>query len=347
MSSYLPPEWEEKTMSEMRQNLATKEWVIIASERARRPEEFLEAGRELAECRPAWEKGCPFCPDASGGEEHETLRIPEEGDWQIRILRNKYPALIDVGESKREFDGVHRSMAGIGYHEIVVESPLHNLSPALQTPEEIQRILQAYLIRGKEISKDMRIEEILFFKNHGNRAGTSLLHPHSQLIALPVVPYRTRQRAEEARRYSDDTGECVFCRMLKDEIKSQQRIISINKHFVAFILYAAFSPFHMWVLPRRHVSSFLDISSQEQVDLSLLMREVLRKLYIGLRDPDYNYAIRSAPLHDPGKDYLHWYITIIPRVTRSAGFEMGSGMFINTALPEDSAAWLRGVSLGG
>jgi UDPglucose--hexose-1-phosphate uridylyltransferase len=329
-------------MPELRQNIATKEWVILATERAKRPEEFVQPHRPLTEDRPEWEEGCPFCP---GNEELdlEIMRIPECGTWQLRVVHNKYPALQLVGERKRTFEGVHRQITGVGYHEVLVESPLHNTCPALEAAIEVSLMLEAFKIRGREIAQDTRIEQIIYFKNHGDHAGTSLVHPHTQLIGLPIVPYNIRARTEEARRYFDDTGHCVLCHMLSDELKVGQRVVAKNKYFVAFIPYAALSPFHIWVLPRRHESSFLNATAHELAELGNLMRQVLRKLYVGLRDPDYNYVIRSAPLRDLGTEYLHWYVTIIPRVTHSAGFELGSGMFINVASPEISATFLREV----
>jgi UDPglucose--hexose-1-phosphate uridylyltransferase len=329
-------------MPELRQNIATKEWVIIATERATRPEELVQPLRPTTEDRPEWEEGCPFCP---GNEELdlEVMRIPERDPWQLRVVSNKYPALQLEGERMRTFEGVHRQISGVGYHEVLVESPLHNTCPALESAIEVSLMLEAFKIRGREIAQDQRIEQIIYFKNHGDRAGTSLVHPHTQLIGLPIVPYSIRARAEEARRYFDDTGRCVLCHMLSDELKDDQRLVAKSKFFVAFIPYAALSPFHIWILPRRHESNYLNATAHELADLGGLMRRVLRKLYVGLRDPDHNYVIRSAPLHDLGPEYLHWYVTIVPRVTRSAGFELGSGMFINVALPETSAAFLRKV----
>jgi len=329
-------------MPELRQNIASKEWVIIATERAKRPEDLVQPRRPLTEDRPKWDKDCPFCP---GNEEIdlEIMRIPERGPWQLRAVCNKYPALRLEGERMRTFEGVHRQITGVGYHEVLVESPLHNTCPALESAVEVSLMLEAFKIRGREIAHDPRIEQIIYFKNHGERAGTSLAHPHTQLIGLPIVPYSIRARTEEARRYFDDTGRCVFCHMLSDELRDGKRLVTKSKFFVAFIPYAALSPFHIWILPRRHESDFLNVTAHELADLGHLMRRVLRKLYVGLRDPDYNYVLRSAPLHDLGAEYLHWYVTIVPRVTRSAGFELGSGMFINQALPEASAAFLRGV----
>ncbi|MFQ5611319.1 MAG: DUF4931 domain-containing protein [Anaerolineae bacterium] len=331
-------------MPELRQNMATKEWVIIATERAQRPEEFIQE-RGLTEDHPVWDADCPFCPGNEEPPEMEVMRISEGDAWQLRIVKNKFPALVKEGARVRTFDGVHRSLTGIGYHEIVVETPRHNACPALQTEEEITRTIQAFQMRYWEISKDLRIEQVICFKNHGRRAGTSLVHPHGQLIGLPVVPYMIRARIEEARRYFDDTGDCVLCRMWREERAFEARLVAKNRHFVAFIPYAAFSPFHLWVVPRRHAPSFADASPNEITALGRIVHNILRRIYYGLRDPDYNYVIRSAPTKEGGIDYLHWYVTIIPRVTRSAGFEMGSGMYINTALPARSAAFLRSVKL--
>jgi UDPglucose--hexose-1-phosphate uridylyltransferase len=330
-------------MPELRQNMATKEWVIIATERARRPSDFVQPSRTLTEARPEWDAACPFCP---GNEENdlEVMRIPSHGPWQVRIVGNKYPALQRYGERMRTFDGVHRQISGVGYHEVVIEAARHNTCAALETPDEVALTLEAFKIRNKEIAQDPRIEQIICFKNHGERAGTSLAHPHAQMVALPIVPFAIRTRIEEARRYFDDTGQCAFCHMLSEEMKARSRIVAENDSFVAFVLYAAFSPFHIWIMPRHHKSSFLHASAQELADLGVILRQVLRKYYLGLRDPDYNFVIRTAPLHDPGDDYLHWYVTLVARVTSTAGFEMGSGMYINTTLPEHSAEFLRSVT---
>ena len=329
-------------MPELRQNRATKQWVIVAVERAHRSEEFVQRERSLTEERPEWEADCPFCPGREA-DEKDVMRLPPGGPWQVRVVRNKYPALQQEGERIQTFDGVHRRISGVGHHEVLIESPRHNLCAALDTPQNLTLTLETLKARSRALAQDPRVEQIVCFQNHGERAGTSLLHPHSQIIALPVVPYDIRVRAEEARRHFDDAGKCVFCQMLGDELKDGSRIIAESDLFVAFILYAAFSPFHMWIVPRHHKPSFLQATTLELADLAVLLRRVLRLLYAGLRDPDYNYVIRSAPLHDPGHDSLHWYITLVPRVTRSAGFELGSGMFINTTLPEKAAAFLRAV----
>jgi UDPglucose--hexose-1-phosphate uridylyltransferase len=327
-------------MPELRQNLATREWVIIATERAKRPEQFAMPRRERVEDLPPYDALCPFCP---GNEELdlERLRVPAEGEWELRVVGNRYPALRENGPIVRQLDGVHRSLPGVGYHEVVVESRLHNTCPAIEQVDEVERTLRAFQLRGEAYSADERVEQIVYFKNHGPTAGTSLLHPHAQVIALPVVPYTIRTRAAEARRYFDDHGECVICRMREDESEAQLRIVAETEHFSAFIPYAAFSPFHLWIVPRRHAASYLDATPEEVRDLAVLLRDMLRRVYYALNDPDYNYVIRTAPQCEHTARHLHWYTAIVPRVTQTAGFELGSGMFINTALPEESAQFLR------
>jgi UDPglucose--hexose-1-phosphate uridylyltransferase len=204
-------------------------------------------------------------------------------------------------------------------------------------------MLHTFRRRGRQIADDSRIEHIVYFRNHGLRAGTSLVHPHTQLIGLPVVSHDSRARIEEARRYFDDTGCCCYCAALASELDARSRIIVESMHFVAFIPYASSSPFHTWIVPRRHDPNFLSATDEQLSDLGNVMRRVLRKLYLGLRDPDYNYIIRSAPLRDVNQEYLHWYVTIVPRLSQAAGFELGSGMFINPTVPEESAGFLRSV----
>jgi UDPglucose--hexose-1-phosphate uridylyltransferase len=332
-------------MPELRQNLATREWVIIATERAKRPHHYVQPQQHiLTEAEMPYDPTCPFCP---GHEELdlEIERMPVTGPWQTRVVTNKFPALSSEGELVRTFDGVHRCIFGLGYHEIVVEHPSHNTTLALMLPTEIDQVLQTFYNRGWDIQRDARIEQLIFFKNHGVQAGATLKHPHSQIVALPVVPNSIRYRIEEARRYFDDNGECVYCVMMRDELEKSIRVVEASQHFVAFALYASSSPFHVWVMPRQHNVSFLFAQKEELADLAQILRRVLRRLYRGLRDPAYNLIIRTAPAKEIGKDYLHWYVTLVPRLSSPAGFELGSGMFINTALPEESAGFLREVEI--
>ena len=331
-------------MSEIRQNPITRDWVIIASHRAKRPNEFAQPGTRKTPPLPAHDPACPFCPGNEGPDELFRL-AGDDQEWRLRVVTNKYPALSPHGQRDRTIDGIYRAMPAVGRHEVIIEHRDHHLATAQLAPDEIASILQVYRSRYATVRKDPRIEAIIIFKNHGERAGTSLRHPHSQLAATPIVPNEIRRRAEEAVRFYDDTGECIFCHTLRQELAARERIIVEREHVVAFVPYAAISPFHIWVFPRRHTSSFEQIRDVEITDLAHVLRLVLAKLHYGLGDPDYNYVVRSIPTYDGQTSYFHWYLSIIPRVSRTAGFELGSGMFINPTRPEESAHFLRSVKI--
>ncbi|MCK5237156.1 MAG: galactose-1-phosphate uridylyltransferase, partial [Deltaproteobacteria bacterium] len=326
-------------MSELRQNLITREWVIIATERAARPDQFSRDTEKKP--LPVHSESCPFCPGNEDKTPGETFRISSGGDWKIRVVPNKFAALSPDVAKERLREGIRRRVTGSGRHEVIIETPLHNTPPALFEHNQLKELIRIYVNRYLDAYMDPRVEHVIIFKNHGEQAGTSLAHPHSQLAATPVVPTQIRTRVEEATRFFDDTGECVFCQTLREELLAHERIVCETKHFVAFVPYAALSPFHLWIFPRRHMSSFEDIVDTELGDLARILKTVLSKMYRGLKNPDYNYSIRSVPTRDRNTEYFHWYLTIVPRISRTAGFELGSGMFINTTIPEESAAFLR------
>ncbi len=330
-------------MREIRQNLITKDWVIFATDRGKRPHEFAEAHQSID--LPQYKPNCPFCVGNENDGTVETLRIADEHGWQVRVTTNKYPALSNMGERIRCTDGLHRSITGVGYHEVIIEHPHHNQTLALMELAQIERVISAFRSRYRQIRQDNRIEAIVIFKNHGVRAGTSLEHPHSQLAGLPIVPFQFRMRVDEAIRYFDDHGSCLFCDTIADELHTGDRIITTTEFFTAFIPYAALSPFHIWIFPLRHTSSFEDITDAEMADFAKILQTVLAKLYFALGNPDYNFTIRSSPTGERDTEYFHWYLAIVPHVSRIAGFELGSGMYINTALPEDSAKFLREYNL--
>lgn len=331
-------------MPEIRQNLITREWVIIATERAKRPEDFAKKER-IEKGLPEFNPSCPFCPGNEDKTPPEVFRLSGKESWQIRVVPNKFAALSREGARERKLAGIKRSISGVGIHDVIIETPLHNTTTALLPEEHVEKILQAYKHCYLEVSEDPRIEQVILFKNHGESAGTSLEHPHSQLIGTPVMPYQVRDRIEHAIRYFDDTGECVFCRTLRDELQDQERIVAESPYFLAFIPYAALSPFHIWIFPKKHNACFGEIEAEQITDLAKILKLVLAKLYYGLEDPDFNYVIRA--IRDKAKtiDYFHWYLSIVPRLTKAAGFELGSGMYINTSLPEASATFLRSVRL--
>lgn len=331
-------------MPEIRRNLITRDWVIIATERAKRPHELLTPKLSKTVLQP-YSAHCPFC---AGNEERTPIecgRISDGNGWKVRSVPNKFPALVSEGEPIMTIQGMYRSVEGVGIHEVLIEHPRHDLTTALLPIEDVANIILLYRQRYQEIRKDRRIRAIIIFKNHGEKAGTSLEHPHSQIAATPIVPTQIRIRIEEAIRFFDDTGECLFCQTLREELATNKRIILKSDHFVAFIPYAALSPFHIWIFPLRHTSSFDEITDAEVVDLALTLKTVLAKLYYGLNNPDYNYSIRSLPTDSFAKDYFHWYLAVIPRLGITAGFELGSGMYINPSLPEESAKYLSELQI--
>jgi UDPglucose--hexose-1-phosphate uridylyltransferase len=329
-------------MSEMRQNKATKHWVIYAPERRKRPQDFQrrEKRREL----PPHDDSCPFC---AGNEEMLPgiiAEFPSSGSdsWQTRVVPNKFPALTLHENRQRHREGIYVAMPGFGRHEVVIESPHHNDSIARMSVEQVGSVIETYHSRYVDLMNQHGNMMTIIFRNHGARAGTSLLHPHSQLIVTGIVPRHMRAEEEEAQQYFDDWGCCVFCDMLGQELKDARRMVSTNDSFAAFVPYAAEGPFETWIMPLHHQADFGAISDREKEDLARILRRVIARLYSGLNDPDYNYVINTAPRYKAGEPHVHWYLQIQPRLTTRAGFEIGSGMRINPSLPEEDAALLRG-----
>ena len=334
-------------MPELRQSPASKEWVIIATERAQRPTEF--RGEEpLPENEH--DKNCPFCPGNEDKTPKEILAYrtygtkPNTTGWWIRIIPNKFPALVLDGDPHREkIDDFYRHMVGLGEHEVIIESQKHNATIATMDDKQVEEIFLAYRERYITLSKDPRFEMIIIFKNHGKAAGTSVKHPHSQVIATPITPLHVRQRIEEAMRFFDDNGECVYCSMIKKEREMQERIVLETDNFIAFVPYASRSPFETWILPKTHQTSFVYISPEGTKELAYIVKRSLGKIFVGLKNPDYNAVIYSSPCHEKDVEYYHWHMKITPRVAAVAGFEMGSGMYINTVIPENAAEYLRSI----
>lgn len=327
-------------MPELRLNLVTREWVIIATERAKRPMEFKNSVDKRV--IPEFLKTCPFCPGNESKTPTERSRLPLEGPWLVRTVDNKYPAL-GKGEKKLSADGFRRSISGVGIHEVIVESPVHNQTTALMSLPEIEDIFLTYRGRFIAAHNDPRVEHTILFKNHGEDAGVTIEHTHSQLVAVPVVPIQIRDRVQAALHFFDDTGECMLCAMIKREREEKARVIIETDRFLTFVPYAALSPFHTWIFPKRHSAAFSTITDEEVKEIAYHLKVLLSKFYYGLEDPAYNYVIRSGRPQDAGNEYCHWYLSIVPRLTKAAGFELGSGMFINTVVPEKSAEFLRSV----
>lgn len=334
-------------MPELRRDPITGEWVIIASERAKRPSDFARPQEQDQDDNAV----CPFDP----GNEHmtppEIMAFRHPGSqrngpgWWVRVVPNKYPALAVEGDLNKTGFGVYDWMNGVGAHEVIIETPEHGTTLAFLDHRQIEDVLWAYRARYLDLKKDPRLKFILIFRNYGRVAGASLLHPHSQLIATPIVPGEIALELEGARRYEGYRDRCVFCDILRQERDEGSRLVAENEHFIAFEPYASKYPFETWLLPKRHGSSFAAIPAEEQAGFADMLGETLRRVHLCLHNPPYNYTLHTAPCDRDDSDGYHWHLEIYPRLTIAAGFEMGTGIYINVTPPELAAACLREVDL--
>ena len=328
-------------MSEIRENKITGEWVIIAPERARR-------GGSLAPASDRSEIGsflssCPFCLGNETATSEERFRVDgEDGRWLLRSVVNKFSVLSPSGEVSPSCPGFgEASVNAVGLHEVIIESPRHDVSLAVLPVAHVDRILEAYRHRFCEFYRDARVRHVIVFKNHGADAGASQQHPHSQIVGLPIVPGQVVERVARARRFFEESGRCLACAQIAQERKQACRIIFENLHFVAFIPYAALSPYHLWIFPKTHSACFSEQPPETLPALAEIVGTVLGKLYGLLGNPAFNLVVRSL---EPGKNdvpHFHWYISIVPRINQPAGLELGTGLYVNPSLPESCAKALR------
>jgi len=328
-------------MSEIRHNRLTGEWVIIAPERAKRGGNL---DRRLSPAEvPALEKNCPFCPGNEVATDERYRTNGNDGHWLIRSLTNKYSVLSSSGEAVPGDAPEHfrHTVNCVGLHEVLVEGPRHDLPMALLPVEHVQRILEGYSHRFAAFYADPRVRHVIIFKNQGAEAGASQQHPHSQLVGLPIVPGQVVERLESARRFFTETGQCLACTLMAEEQEHGARIVAENAHFIAFIPYAALSPYHLWIFPKVHTACFAEESPDTLRSLAEILRAVLAKVHGLLANPPFNLVIRSLGPRERDAAHFHWYISIVPRVNKRAGFELGTGMYVNPSLPDGCAQALR------
>jgi len=324
-------------MPELRKDPVVGRWVIIAQERGKRPSDW---GQES----PFVQNGpCPFCPGNEDKTPPAILSDPEhkKNEWQVRVVPNKYPALQIEGSLKKRGEGLYDLMNGIGAHEVIIESPDHNSEFADYSVYQIANILTVYKNRIVDLKNDVRLKHILIFKNHGRAAGASLKHSHSQLIATPILPKRVQEELEGARSHFQLKERCVFCDIIYQELADGKRIVAENDSFVCLAPFAARFPYELWILPRDHFSHFEHIDGEQLIELAALLKDALERLSIVLASPPYNFVIHSYPIQEKQALDYHWHIEIIPQLTKVAGFEWGSGFYINPVAPELSAMELR------
>ena len=333
-------------MPELRQDPASREWIVIAAERAKRPEEFKM--QKERESRPAYLPDCPFCEGNESQTPPEEFafrdREPNGPGWYVRVVRNKFPALQPSGDLARRFEsGFFRKTDGVGHHEVIIETPRHDVDLATMETAQLERVIFAYRHRFRQLREDPRVENIIIFRNHGKAAGTSIIHAHSQLIATPVVPNLIRDRIEAAVNHYDDTGRCLLRDIVDKEQEVGTRIVDENHTFVAFHPFAPRQPFETWIVSKKMQPSFGNIDDEECRHFARILQRALYRLYEGLDDPDFNFVVHTAPVRDERSAYYAWYLQILPRITTPAGFEIGSGMTINVSLPEETAAFMRNI----
>jgi len=328
-------------MPELRKDPIIGRWVIIATERAKRPTDFAVEPKEPT---PTF---CPFC---EGNEDKTPPEItayrapgtaPNRPGWRLRVVPNKFPALQIEGNLDKRGVGVYDRMNGIGAHEVIIETPQHAISLTALSPEQIQDVLWAYRDRLNDLKRDVRFTYGMVFKNVGKTAGASLEHSHSQIIVLPTVPRTVADEMRGSKVFYEYRGRCLFCDIISQELEDGDRVVLDTDNFLAYEPYAARFPFETWVVPKRHMSHFEDIARQGTEELARCLKTTLAKIEQALNMPAYNYIIHTSPFDVAQIDHYHWHIEIIPRLTRVAGFEWGTGFYINPVPPEAAAEFLR------
>jgi len=326
-------------MPELRKDPVSGRWVIISIERGKRPSDF---GMRVSAKKGGF---CAFCEGNERTTPPEIMAFrpgsgkPNTPGWTLRVVSNKFPALNIEGGLGREGEGIFDKMNGVGAHEVIIECPDHNLTLSTMPLKSVEDTLWAFHHRITDLKNDSRFRYVLVFKNEGDDAGASLEHSHSQLIALPIVPHLVQEEIDSSRQYYTYKERCIFCDVIRQERGSKTRVISENDDFIALAPFASRSPFETIILPKRHESSFMPNGSFRL--LAQILQQTLRQIDKVLDMPPYNMMIHTSPFKDEKNDYYHWHIEIIPKLTKIAGFEWGSGFYINPTTPEEAAKFMR------
>lgn len=324
-------------MPQLRKDPLHDRWVIIAPERADRPNALLRAGRAKD-----GKEACPFCVGNEKMTPPELLvRRVGSGPWSLRVVPNRYPALRTEIVLSRAGVGLFDSMAGVGAHEVVIETSDHSKDLVDLPVAQVSQVLSAWQERMTDLSRDIRLRSAVAFKNSGAPAGATLSHAHSQLVALPFVPVELAAEVSAARRHFEAKERCLFCDLLEGELRAKERVVLETDGAVVLSPYAARSPFELWLLPRAHSSAFESSSGQELLSMADALRSALRKIDVALDKPAYNLFLHTMPLREPRNDWFHWHLELKPVLTLQAGFEWATGCAINPTPPEEAASFLR------
>ncbi len=332
-------------MPELRKDPVVGRWVIISIERGKRPSDFASPSHKRRVSG-----FCPFCPGNEYTTPAEIMAIRPEGSddpakWSLRVVPNKFPALQIDGELEKLGEGIFDKMSGVGAHEVIIESPDHLSSLTNLPRKDVENVLWAYHQRLMDLKNDPRLKYVLIFKNEGEAAGASLEHTHSQLIALPIVPKLVKEELTSSRNYYDMKERCIFCDIINQELQDGKRVVCENENYVAIAPYAPRAPFETWILPKRHESHYKPLENGGFSSLAEVLQRVLKQIDKLLDVPPYNYMIHTSPFNDEENEYYHWHIELMPKLTKIAGFEWGSGFYINPTPPEEAARYMREVEI--
>lgn len=327
-------------MAELRREPIARRWVVITTDQPKGPSDYLPFKPPYRAQEP--EGPCPFCPGNEGMTPKEIFSLKGEGKgWSVRVIPNKFPFFHIEGEFDRRPEGMYDVMEAIGAHEIVVEAPEHHQNLATMDPSQIEKILIAYQERLTDLERDQRFQQFLILKNY---PGVLNRHPHSHIMAMPVIPRRIDEEIGGALDYYQRKERCIFCDIIKEEISGKKRVILETVHFLVFSPFASRYPFETWIIPKVHSPDFHHITVEEIGDLSAGIQSLFLCFYKLLADPPYSLAFHTSPvqsrLHRP--EY-HWHMEARLRIGLREGFEWGTGFFVNPTPPEDAAAFLRGI----
>jgi len=332
-------------MPQLRKDPIVHRWVIIATERSQRPSDFAIVREQK---RGGY---CPFCPGNEEDTPPEVLAYrpePENGEadassWSLRVVPNKFPALMVEGDLDREGEGAYDLMNGVGAHEVVIETPDHDATIPGMPIEQVTDVLWAYRDRMVDLKQDIRFRYVMIFKNHGATAGASLEHAHSQLIALPIVPRIVDDEMRGSREHFGYKERCIYCDIVHQEMQDGTRVVYQNEQFLVICPYAPKFAFECWILPKEHMAAYEEAPREVMVGLADALKATLGKLTIALDDPPYNLMLHTLPFNEEDQRFYHWHVELMPTLSKVAGFEWGSGFYINPTPPEEAAAHLRDI----
>lgn len=334
-------------MTEFRRDPIIGQWVLVHTQDSWGPQQYEKDDNTKKKFDT-----CQFCPGKERFTPGEIEAVRHNGspanssDWLVRVIPNKFPVLRIEGNIDFHKEGLFSHSNGVGAHEVLIETRDHYKSLADMPAEELQWVIDKYQSRVVDLTKDKRFKYVVVFKNYGESAGTSVEHPHSQIVALPMIPKYVLAELDGTQEYYDEYKRCAFCDMIQEELEEKERVVTENDDFVVFCPFVPRYPFECWIFPKRHNSSFSSISQQEKHSLAEILGQTLKRIKVCLNDPSYNFYIHISPINYEGSESYHWHIEIVPRLTQFSGFEWGTGFFVVRTAPEKAAQYLRETNIG-